>query len=375
MTQEEPYFTPDSSPGKRLKAKRIELGISLEEISNALLIPVGSLGALEDDRYEELPGLTYIVGYWRSYANILDIDISDEIGIHKNRLQSSNVLAAYHVEQHTDVHQKKSRKGSVILFVLLFAGFLAGLWYWQKPADRPFPIQGNNAADDAATAPVLLLPEPGEPVLPVDTPPPAEVSGGTLSVPGDQSGLSVGAQGAPASGTEANIRGTERGPDQESGADSGDSGLFADRQSEPPVSQEAPSVPDDQSGSSADDREAAASGAAANIQEAEQVSSSAEEVFRAGGVYDPDSPEWLRVNVNKTTWIDIRDGREEKLVFRTVDAGENLQINGLPPFYVFIGSLDGVEVFYLGESVDVSPHSSGLSSRSVVGKYPKPPAN
>ena len=87
----------------------------------------------------------------------------------------------------------------------------------------------------------------------------------------------------------------------------------------------------------------------------ESDAGSDEEDFGTGPRYDANSLRWIKVNVHKTVWIDIRNGQGEKLVFRTVNDGENLNVNGSPPFYVFIGSLDGVEVFYLGESVEIPP--------------------
>ena len=346
MMPEEPDFTASFSPGERLKAKRTELGISLQEVSNALLIPVGNLEALENNRYEDLPGLTYIVGYWRSYANILDVDISDEIEIHKNRLWSSAALAAYHLGQHADVHQKKSRKGSVILLILLFSGFLGGLWYWQKPADvqtvllngnqagKLFntPDNGNNATDDIVTNPVLSLPESGKI---------------------DQPDLLVDTQEPVGTGMDADV----------------------DAQPEPGVPEEPVSGPGDQPDSSVDTREPVVTGTVADAQGLERDSGSAGEVFGSDSGYDANSLRGLKVNVHKTVWIDIRNGQGEKLVFRMVNEGENLEISGSPPFYVYIGALEGVDMFYLGEPVDIPPHSSGQSSRVVVGEYPESNSN
>ena len=307
MMPEEPGFINSPSPGERLKAKRIEHGISLQEVSNALLLSVTYLKALESNCYEDLPGLTYIVGYWRSYANLLGIDISDEIRIHKSRLEATEANPAYDYN-HSNFHQRKSWNGSVILFLLLITGFLGGLWYWQNPADnQTVPLNEiqfgaelnilnneNNAADDVIDNSVFPL----KPKII------------------DQPDLFVDADDLSVTSTDAD------GPERDSGLDN------------------------------------------------ESDAGSVEEDFATGPRYDANSLRWIKVDVHKTVWIDIRNGQGEKLVFRTVDEGENLKINGSPPFYVFIGSLDGVDVFYLGESVEIPPHSSGQSSRFVVGEYP-----
>ena len=411
MVPEEPDFTVGFSPGERLKAKRTELGVSLKEVSNALLISVSNLKALENNRYEDLPGLTYVVGYWRSYANILDVDISDEIEIHKNRLRSSDVLAAYHLGQYADVHQKKSRKGSVILLILLFSGFLGGLWYWQKPTDGQTGLlpgnqageqfntldNGNNAADGIVTNSVLSLPESSKVEQPdsfVDTQEPvvtgidAEVdvqaepgvSEEPVSGSGDQPDSFVDTQEPVVTGIDAEVDvQAEPGVSEEPVSGSGDQpdsfvdtqepvvtgiDVEVDVQAEPGVSEEPVSGSGDQPDSFVDTQEPVVTGIDAEVDvqaepgvSEELVSGSVREVFGSGSGYDANSPEWLKVAAHKTVWIDIRSGQDEKLVFRMVNEGENMEINGLPPFYVFIGSLDGVELFYLGESVDMPPHS------------------
>ena len=330
MMPEEPDFINSPSPGERLKAKRIEYGVSLQEVSGALLLSVTYLKALESNCYEDLPGLTYIVGYWRSYANLLGIDVSDEIRIHKSRLEATNANPAFDYNHQSDFYQKKSRKGSVILFLLLITGFIGGLWYWQNPTDnQTVPLNEiqfgaelnisnneNNAADDVVDNSVLLPLEPqiiGQPDLFMDvdetTAPDTDADAVAVA---DNPGL-----------TSTDTDGSEQ-----------DFGVGYDF--------DAVSV---------------------------------EEEFGRGPRYDANSLRWIKVDVHKTVWIDIRNGQGEKLVFRTVNDGENLRINGSPPFYVFIGSLDGVEVFYLGESVEIPPHSSGQSSRFVVGEYPEATPN
>ncbi len=425
MKPEESDFTAGASPGERLKAKRTELGVSLKEVSNVLLISVANLEALENNRYEDLPGLTYIIGYWRSYANVLNLDISDEIEIYKNEIQPSGALSAYHVGQHVDVHQKKVRKGSFLLFALLFAGFIGGLWYWQSPVDnRTVPLNGNpvdeplntldngnNAADEVVANSTLSVPELEEieqPDLPVDGREPTgagmdadadadaqpeaeapEVPEESVSGSADPSGSSVEAQEPVVTGTNADVDADVEAQVQTGSGDSGvPSGV-----PEVPEAPEAPEEPVsgsvDSPGSSVGAQEPVVAGTVVDTdtdtdtERTEQGSGpgnepdsgSGGEVFAPDSDYDASSTRWIKVNVHKTVWIDIRNGQGEKLVFRMVNEGENLEINDSPPFYVFIGSPDGVEVFYLGESVDMPLHSSGLSSRFVVGEYPESTSN
>ncbi len=409
MMPEESDSINSPSPGERLKAKRIEYGISLQEVSSALLLSVTYLKALEDNHYEELPGLTYIVGYWRSYASLLGIDISEDIRIHKIRLEATEANPAFDYN-HGDFHQGKSRKGSVILFLLLITGFLGGLWYWQNPANNPtFPINKiqfgtelnipnneNNAVDDVIDNSILLPLEPktiDQPELFEDADEPN--APGVDADAGAEAEADVEEPTAPDAGADT-VAGADAeeptAPDVDVDADAG-----VDVQPEPGVSEDQVSGLSDQpdplvdadsitgvdvdvdaenprfTSTHSDEPEPDQDSGLDN----ESDAGSDDEEFGTDprSRYDANSLRWIKVDVHKTVWIDIRNGQGEKLVFRTVNEGEILRLNSSPPFYVFIGSLDGVEVFYLGESVEIPPHSSGQSSRFVVGEYPEATSN
>ena len=66
---------PDLSDPQYLKKLREKKGVSLQEISDVTKISVGSLTALENGDYEKFPGRVYIVGFLRSYAEYIGIDV------------------------------------------------------------------------------------------------------------------------------------------------------------------------------------------------------------------------------------------------------------------------------------------------------------
>jgi len=60
--------------GQVLRQERENKDYSLEEISAAINIRVPLLAAIEEDNMDALPGMTYALGFVRSYAEYLDLD-------------------------------------------------------------------------------------------------------------------------------------------------------------------------------------------------------------------------------------------------------------------------------------------------------------
>ena len=63
--------------GSYLKHERELRGVPLEEISRITKIHIRFLEALEDNRFDELPGEVFIKGYIRSYASIIGSDVDE----------------------------------------------------------------------------------------------------------------------------------------------------------------------------------------------------------------------------------------------------------------------------------------------------------
>jgi cytoskeleton protein RodZ len=62
------------SAGNVLRKAREALGLSLEEVASELRLSAYQIRALEDDDYADLPGATYVRGYLRAYARVLNLD-------------------------------------------------------------------------------------------------------------------------------------------------------------------------------------------------------------------------------------------------------------------------------------------------------------
>ena len=62
------------SSGDVLRKAREALGLSLEEVASELRLSAYQIRALEKDDYDDLPGATYVRGYLRAYARLLNLN-------------------------------------------------------------------------------------------------------------------------------------------------------------------------------------------------------------------------------------------------------------------------------------------------------------
>ena len=372
------------SPGELLYAKREEFGWSRRDVARELHLSERQIEAIEQDDYDGLPGKTYVMGYWRSYAQLLEMDIENSIQVHRANLSGIR-RSLSPPSGHTEVHGKveRSRKRGALLFGVLLVIFLMAVWYWQDPHAgisqmidtgmkkflHSITREEQDSADVIETPSVeastaidaqvpdernLAVPEPNfsenQEAVEIDTqsyevlvfdipvpipppPPPQEESGEATADVADPDAGSAGATAA-VDGT-ADVAGSGTGAPAEDLAAS----------SEPPSGEPVEDV---------------AAPVAAQPEPAPEPAPAGES--GASAVDDR-----IVFQVSKESWIDVRDSTGERLIYRTVNRGEDIRLRGVPPYSVFIGSAEGVRVEYRGKEVPFEAHESGLFARFEVG--------
>ena len=76
----------------------------------------------------------------------------------------------------------------------------------------------------------------------------------------------------------------------------------------------------------------------------------------------------LILNYSKDSWTDVRDANGNKLLYRTVKAGEKIALAGELPISLFFGFAQGVTVKFNGKTIDVQSHIRGVFARFTVGE-------
>ena len=73
------------SIGQKLKKAREAMGIELDQAARETNIAPRYLEDLENEKFDEFPGESYIVGFLRNYCEYLDLDADEIVGLYKNQ--------------------------------------------------------------------------------------------------------------------------------------------------------------------------------------------------------------------------------------------------------------------------------------------------
>ena len=109
------------------------IGEELSEVSDVLRIRNVYLEAIEDDRYQDLPGPTYAIGFIRAYADHLGLD-SDEI-IHRFKGRTSGEEPLSDLVFPEPIFQTGIPGGAIVFVGALVVILTYGVWYVNTSED------------------------------------------------------------------------------------------------------------------------------------------------------------------------------------------------------------------------------------------------
>ena len=127
--------------GEYLKQVRTTRGYSVASVEQATRIPSKYICAVEEDRFDYLPGRAYVIGIINSYANFLEVDSAEIIAAYKKMYPEENIdLEVPSKPMNLD----RSFRGiiPVMLILLLLAGGFIYFYFGQdflRPAENTLP--------------------------------------------------------------------------------------------------------------------------------------------------------------------------------------------------------------------------------------------
>lgn len=321
------------NPGEVLRRARENKGWSQADVALKLNLTGQALAHLESGAFAKLPGNTFARGYIRAYAKLLGID-QEPLVVAFDKLTGSNsagssVHALGRIEEPAHVAQNLLR---VISFVLLAGLALASYLWWQDRAQ--------NQAGTAGTSSMLEHVEVegadgNTQIHPLDEPEDQAVTVAQETSDVAQVAAEVAAQ--PEATITPNTSVNElQGVASPSVLAPPASGM----QASTPVS--APSL-------------AAVAQAPASTPMTETSSNPA-----AGDAV-------VSVQFTANCWAQLTDANGKVLFSALKRAGESLELAGKPPLELRLGYARGAQVSFNGQSIDVTPYTSGETARIKLG--------
>jgi len=316
-----------TGPGRLLRQARLDLRLDPEEVAEILHLSAKQINALERDDYQALPGPTYIRGYLRSYAQLLGLVPETIVDAYNHLTLPQKPLLP---PQSSLPPQMTSSNRMVKAASLGVVAVVLGLVYvwWQNTEETfdlisPSPVVSEQAVPKESVATV----SPSE--TPVTTASPANGLSDTKSpvdTPTIETPVKKLIEAPPA---------TTQKPVTVSGMI-----LNVSPEEKSKVQTQATPTPE-------------------------------RPVMRTSKpiTIPPDVPRARMVVVAvEESWADVRDARDNRLLYENVPAGRRISLEGVAPFSVFLGNADGVKVEFNGKEYDISRYKRGQVARFTLGE-------
>ena len=140
-----------TSVGQYLQKRRVEKGMSVEEVARSTRVPIASVERIEADRFSELPGEVFVKGFLRSYARAVEVPPDDVLARYT---ASRRVAWVTPLPIVSPVRPARGRRfGVAIAFVLLLILFTLALSIVLRPRgdDMPQELSRTDAPADRPT--------------------------------------------------------------------------------------------------------------------------------------------------------------------------------------------------------------------------------
>lgn len=317
---------PRTGPGRLLRQARLDLRLAPEDVAQILHLSSKQITALEADDYQSLPGPTYVRGYLRGYAQLLGLTPEKVVEAYNSlTIPAKPILPP----QSAPPPEATSSDRLVKAASLGVAAVVLGMVYlWWQSNDRSLEQTGE--------LPTLAGPASVE-VAP------------SQNIPGDISSSTAPTSLIPATGGGSALLPDTAATTQRATAPT------ASSDSQMTVSGITPNVAPAE----------APKPASASPAPAERVTT---RTRRAADI-PPGVPRARMVlHAVQESWADIRDARDNRLLYENVPAGRRISIEGVAPLSVFLGNADGVRVEFNGQNYDVSRHKRGQVARFTLGE-------
>lgn len=119
--------------GEELRRARQQAGLELSDVAAHLRIRSNFLSALEEGRPDALPGITYAIGYVRTYAGFLGLD--PEAAVRRFKEEAAGLNSKTQLVFPSPAPEGRVPGLLLMLVAAVLAGGAFGGWYWLSERD------------------------------------------------------------------------------------------------------------------------------------------------------------------------------------------------------------------------------------------------
>lgn len=306
--------TEFQSAGAALASRRRQMGWSIDEVANKLKLGKKQVEAIEADRFGQLPGNTFVRGFVKNYARLLEMDAAPLLRYLDQHLPNETPQAALPQlrEEAMPILGLSGARGRTstigIVLGLAAVGLVSfGIWKLSSQRSEPTLSVSKEAVTSSSAVPVTMA----------------------SSLPRN-SEISSAATKESSSVTSEVIKGNEGGSSASEAPKAVDSSAL------PPVG-------------NADQQSYRPPEAIAATASHVDVASTSAIPATAGNE--------LKIVADADTWVMVVDSQGVKLASELMRAGMTKDLKGVVPYRIRIGNAPHTKLYFKGQTVDLGPYT------------------
>jgi cytoskeleton protein RodZ len=326
---------PRPGAGQLLRAARLERGLSIEDVARQLRLSVRQVTALEEDDYSKLSSITFLRGFVRNYAKLLQMDAAPLL----QRVQESlpppqTPTISYQIEGVPFPSHRNQGRRNLIIGAMTFAALLLLVYEIYRGNEISLEKRQADARAEAGTGAESLEATGAQP--PSLPPTAMNDASGTDVLPADGKGMPMAKMDVPPA--EANP------PSARANAPPAGAAEVPGIEKKPaaPVQQVPPPSTAPKPVNAPPPKVASAEPAPAAVVP--------EIAGEAGNV--------VRLSFEGESWTEVKDGRGKLLLSRINPRGSQQVLHGKPPFSLTIGNAAEVKLVYNNKPVDLARYTN-----------------
>jgi len=348
---QKPEQKPGKGPGEILREAREAKGLEQREVADQLRLRKQIIEALEADDYTTFSTATFIKGYLRSYAKLLDLDNTELFAAYKAKgfkeVESSQMQSFSRRKK----HEESDNRLMLITYVVIIIVVALVIWWWQEP-DLGFNEETSDMQESSEVSPVSsggeadsvggieISNQPTEPQIQ----PNEDEAVLESEVEADDTNVAVESVQDPANGV----------------GESNDEPEAGNSESQP--------VNNESAANDANDSQELSSEAAGQIEN--PVDNLAETPAESAAVEVSSQSETVSASLvlefDEECWVKIDDASGETQAVGVKAAGYRMPVPGEAPFSVTLCKPEAVNVSFNGNAFDMSQFRTGRVARFTV---------